>query len=191
MLLINNNKHDQMEKQQLADETVNESNRILRNALSVSYETEGIAADTLGELADQGDRLKNLHGKLDNIDKNQYQANRYLNVISSIGGYIRNSFSKPAPSPTATKYVVQDTNTSSNKIQNIQFNKQIKQTTKIQNETDELLDELSLSLGRLKEMGNHMSTEINNHNKILEDLNERVDKTNHGMKKLNDKIVRI
>ncbi|XWV26208.1 synaptosomal-associated protein 29 [Tupanvirus soda lake] len=180
-----------MEKQQSIDEIVNESNQILRSALAVSYETEGIAADTLGELVDQGGRLKNLHGKLDNIEKNQYQAKRYLNVISSIGGYIKNSLSKPVTSPNMLKNTEQTIAILPNKTIDMQHTKQAKQTTKVQNETDELLDELALSLARLKEMGINMSTEIDEHNKVLDGLNERVDKTNYHMEKLNDKIVRI
>jgi hypothetical protein len=177
-----------MQKQQLIDQIIQQNNQIIKNALSTSYQTEEIATDTFGELSNQGIQLKNLQDGLDNIGENQHNANNHLNIISSISGYIKNKFGKTSLVPIKNKTRVDPIKNKITVDREISTNTINNKKTQSKSETNKLLDELSVSLLRLKEMGNNVSIELQNQSKTLDDLNEHVDETNNNMKKLNDRI---
>ena len=179
-----------MEKTISKQEQTKRSEELLKTALSVSEETNAVGAEILNNLAIQGEQLGKLHGKLDNIDNNQVQANKYLNVISSVGGYISNLFAKdnkPIRSLHAINLRLGD------KVSDIpnkpMQNKTIQQTKS--NENNELLDQLSNSIGRLKEMGTHINTELDSQNETIDQLDQHVDHTTNRMRKLNYKIIKL
>lgn len=174
-----------------AEDRVQDGKTRLKHATSILSETETIGADTLNQLAVQGEKLDNLNGKLNDINQNQYHANRHLNVISSITGYITNYFSREPKHNKTLSTPTPDKNSS--RIQTKEVQTQIQKETApfYDQETEDILAELSGSLGRIKNMSIEMGNEIQRQNSTIDQLNNRVDITNDKMKKINTRIAKI
>ena len=175
-------------------EITKDTNNSIRNAISVSYETEQIGATSLNELVKQKEQLNNLHNKLDNIERNQHKANKMVNVIFSIGEYFTNLFTKE---PTISK--TNSTNTlhlpKTTKI-NPESKSSIQNTTLLmenipKSESDELLDQLAISVSKLKNTSYDMNNEIDEQKNTIDSLTIRTDNVNTNLKKINIKIAKI
>lgn len=77
-----------LERQQLEDSILQSSN----SAVRVLYDTEQVGIATAEELAHQGEQLRNVDRKLDNINTNLKVSQKHLNSMKSIFGSIRSYF---------------------------------------------------------------------------------------------------
>jgi len=173
-------------------------NKYLQSILAIAHESEQITGETLGDLENQGDKLRKLHQNLDNINQNQEKANQNLNVISGISGYVTNYFFtkpkeisesfgsifKPAlPTPKNNNHI---TSMAKN------FNQIEKETeNETDDEIDKLLDELANSVDRIKQSGLGINNELHLQQDTISQLSLHTDKTTTKMSKLNNRISRI
>ncbi|XP_077510074.1 synaptosomal-associated protein 29kDa [Amblyomma americanum] len=77
-----------LERQQLEDSILQSSN----SAVRVLYDTEQVGIATAEELAHQGEQLRNVDRKLDNINTNLKVSQKHLNSMKSIFGSIKSYF---------------------------------------------------------------------------------------------------
>jgi len=75
-----------------AEEVVDDSYESSKRSLAIAENTRNLAAETLENLAKQGDQLRNIQGDIDSIDELQDQADKHMRGINSIGGALSNKF---------------------------------------------------------------------------------------------------
>ncbi|CAN7984894.1 unnamed protein product [Ixodes hexagonus] len=76
------------ERRQLEDRILDKSD----SAVRVMYDTEQVGIATAEELAHQGEQLKNVDRRLDNINTNMKTSQKHLNSMKSIFGSIKSYF---------------------------------------------------------------------------------------------------
>ncbi|XP_040062055.1 synaptosomal-associated protein 29 [Ixodes scapularis] len=76
------------ERRQLEDRILDKSD----SAVRVMYDTEQVGIATAEELAHQGEQLKNVDRRLDNINTNMKTSQKHLNSMKSVFGSIKSYF---------------------------------------------------------------------------------------------------
>merc|ERR1712110_115569 len=148
---------------------------------------------TAVELSRQGEVLTRAEQKVDNINENLNTAEHHISTIKSWWGGFTNKFKKqPAPrqppnNNTSTSENTQEASVSQsaviNKVNNVPVSQpqasssstgQMHQYDLYENQIDSNLDQMSAGLGRLKNLGMGLNTELNTQDKQLERLNKKM-----------------
>jgi hypothetical protein len=78
-----------------------ETLRHLRNAIAITDATSELGASTLAELAEQGETLTRVQGKVDQADAHAEQGKHILRGMGSVWGAAMNKFRKSPPEAQA------------------------------------------------------------------------------------------
>uniref|UniRef100_A0A914XKN7 t-SNARE coiled-coil homology domain-containing protein n=1 Tax=Plectus sambesii TaxID=2011161 RepID=A0A914XKN7_9BILA len=172
-------------------------------------ESEAVGVSTAEDLLVQREKLERTNKNLDEIDRTTAHTQRNLNSIKSVFGGLFNRFSK-APKDAPAKSADDDAKLAASRSDN-KLNKTIgsindsqgaggmatggpslsetsRQAIKgtrwetMDNEIDENLDAMSSNLARLQTLGLALGNEVDDQNKLLEDIQRKADK--------NDSVIR-
>ena len=194
-----------MQEKRDLDEILEESNNMLKRAMTLTFQSEEMATQTLNDLTAQAEKLEMMNETLNLMDANQEKAKQYISSLSGfwrnllyflrnfsmrnfrIIGRVRQLFAyqyKPFliqdfPSEQVSVGISDDRKT-------VPILELSESSTKEQREqhhdNEELLEKLCGSLDRLSLMAKQMSNELDNQNKYLADINNHADVTNQNMK---------
>uniref|UniRef100_A0AAR2J5R6 Synaptosomal-associated protein 29 n=1 Tax=Pygocentrus nattereri TaxID=42514 RepID=A0AAR2J5R6_PYGNA len=200
----------EQEVMRTAKSAVDSSNR----SLGLIYESEKVGTETAEELIRQGEVLKRTERMVDNMEQDMRTSQRHINSIKSVWGGLVNYFKgKPEPRPpqkepptayqansrlqTALteskdqegKYeclyhlnTIHFLNTSANGYPK---NKQLRAAHQ---QLDNNLDEMSLGLSRLKNLGLGLQAEIDDQDVSLDSLLNKVDSMDGKISSTNRQI---
>jgi len=188
-----------------AEDINKQSKESAQRALQKIKETEELAIATTDKLKQQGEQLKRTADGNDMVEDNLNLAERELKTIGSLFGQIENAIFKHKHKPSNTNAEVDaqlakeakekekhskkekgkkgtehphdhNTTTSSNTPKEIQIlSKEAQQDYK---ETEDTLDEIGKAATNLKSIAQGMGSEIDEQNKRLDIINEKIEKNN-------------
>eukprot|EP00096_Caligus_rogercresseyi_P014166 TRINITY_DN6695_c0_g1_i1.p1 TRINITY_DN6695_c0_g1~~TRINITY_DN6695_c0_g1_i1.p1 ORF type:complete len:224 (+),score=89.87 TRINITY_DN6695_c0_g1_i1:81-752(+) len=189
-------------RREIEERTLDSSNR----SLGLLYESEKVGIATAEELNRQKEQLKSTELRLDDINATLTQSERHLQGAKSVLGGIMNYFSgrsraapshassgglkaslRPEPSPPPPLSTTNSSNSSTPRgPPPIYYN---------ENNSEEILernlDEMSMGLSRLKVLAHGLNKEMDEHNGILDRIDDgvgknawRIEKQNKDMSKL-------
>jgi len=178
-----------------------------QRAMRVLAETEQIGADTAVELSRQGEVLTRAEQKVDNINENLNTAEHHIKTIKSWWGGFTNKFKKQPPQLQrgGTEQVEQtpeNTSESAHKAVSNQINQsqisspnttsqpkpasgQMHQYDLYEGQIDSNLDQMSAGLGRLKNMGLNLNSELEVQDKQIGRLNKKMEKVDQRTSNVN------
>lgn len=161
----------------------NDSLESTYRALRVLNETQEVGVATATELVRQGEKLRDIDGKLDDVNQTLTNTQKNINQIKSVFGGLRNKFfssksssdSKPI-SPITTSKSQSAMNTINQKQESKAEFQSITGSDR-EKELNRNLDEMSLGLNRLKALGLEMQNELDRQDPLIDRLNNKVDRT--------------
>ena len=187
-------------RREIEERTLDSSNR----SLGLLYESEKVGQATGEELTRQKEQLKATEQRLDDINSTLRNSERHLNGIKSIFGGIRNYFaggpttqastSAPRPPPSATAssldYPLPQASVSSHPGMRIRgldvaHESSSSATSAVDAILDRNLDEMSMGLGRLKGLAENLNRELEEHNEIIDRLDDKTSSTNLRVERQN------
>lgn len=201
-----------MKRREIEERTVNSSER----SLGLLYESEKVGLETAEELSRQKEQLMRTEARLDDINSSLRTSERHLTGIKSMFGGIRNYFSGRSPSASGAaggKQPALGTSASESSLSRQQPDRfdQIRNTSpklgahpatrmrgleedrprNVDDILDQNLDHMSAGLSRLKVLAQGLNEELDDHNELLNRLDDksantnwRIDKQNKDMGKL-------
>merc|ERR1712071_737238 len=176
-----------------------------QRAMRVLAETEQIGADTAVELSRQGEVLTRAEVKVDNINENLNTAEHHIRTIKSWWGGFTNKYRKQPLTKTPVERVEgtpENTSESAHAAVSQQINQvsssspkmssqpkpasgQMHQYDLYENQIDTNLDQMSAGLGRLKNMGLNLNTELETQDKQIGRLNKKMAKVDKRTSNVN------
>ncbi len=187
-------------RREIEERTLDSSNR----SLGLLYESEKVGQATGEELARQKEQLKATEQRLDDINSTLRNSERHLNGIKSIFGGIRNYFaggstaqmsnSAPRPPPATTSassldYSLPPPQVSASSHPGMRIRgldvAQESSSSAVDAVLDRNLDEMSMGLGRLKGLAENLNRELDEHNEIIDRLDDKTSTTNLRVERQN------
>jgi len=202
-----------MKKKEIEERTLDSSNR----SLGLLYESEKVGAATGEELQRQKEQLLRTEGRLDEINNTLKQSERHLNGIKSVFGGIKNYiFAKSSglPPPASTPKLQQsnsDLSIGSRSFSQPPDNSRLdplreenhpalrsrglvegnKGIPSVDDVLDRNLDEMAMGLSRLKGLALDLNTELEEHDDILNRLDDKASHTGMKVNKQNKDMSKI
>ncbi|XP_076859508.1 synaptosomal-associated protein 29 isoform X2 [Brachyhypopomus gauderio] len=199
-------RHLQQQVMRTAQSAVDSSSR----SVGLIYESEKIGIETAEELVRQGEALTRTRKMMDNMEQDMKTSQRHINSIKSVWGGLVNYFKgKPEPRPPQkeepTPY--QANSRLQNALEQSKENEGFGVSSSFDNEPsnqngypknrylraaheqiDNNLDEMSLGLSRLKNLGLGLQTEIDDQDVSLDSLLNKVDSLDGNISSTNRKL---
>ena len=134
----------------------------------------------------QGEKLRNVNERLDDVNNTLTVTQKNLNSIKSVFGGIKNKFFSWSPASTATptpaKPAESNKVSASSSINNMKPSNSKAEFGKITGSDREVelnknLEEMSNGLSRLSELAKGLSNELDRQNPLIEDISRKTDKT--------------
>ena len=198
-----------MKKQEIEERTLASTN----NSLGLLYESEKVGVATGQELQRQKEQLLRTEGRLDEINSTLKTSERHLNGIKSVFGGIKNylfakNSTNPSPSPSSGAPIqtneerkknhhfmnddgldtMREENHPALRSRGLVENQQSQSVDEV---LDKNLDEMAMGLSRLKGLALDLNAELDEHDDILNRLDDKsaqagikVTKQNKDMSKL-------
>ena len=167
---------------------VEETRQTLARAVRVSHETEEIGRSTLEELHRQGKAIDRMERNLDKVDADLHESKKLLNSIGSWFGWVKNAFvRKRTPLPRGESCAARSTTTPSLTASS---SSPPPPSSSVYADQDKALDELALSVGRLKEMALAVDREVDVHCDGLDRVGYGVDVVAPKVKKCTRRAIR-
>lgn len=167
----------------------NDSLESTYRALRTLNETHEVGVKTADELVRQGEKLNNVNERLDEVNNTLTTTQKNLNQIKSVFGGLKNKFFSKS-SASKTEVVKSDeklkASVSANSLKS--FNQPKAEFVEItgsdrEKDLNKNLDEMSLGLKRLANLGMDMRFELDRQNNLIEKIS---DKTNTTDIRIND-----
>ena len=197
-----------MKKQEIEERTLASTN----NSLGLLYESEKVGVATGQELQRQKEQLLRTEGRLDEINSTLKTSERHLNGIKSVFGGIKNYlFAKNSTNPSPSSVSGAPIQSNEERKKNHHFMNDDLDTMREENHPalrsrglvenqqsqsvdevlDKNLDEMAMGLSRLKGLALDLNAELDEHDDILNRLDDKsaqagikVTKQNKDMSKL-------
>uniref|UniRef100_A0AC34QZC8 t-SNARE coiled-coil homology domain-containing protein n=1 Tax=Panagrolaimus sp. JU765 TaxID=591449 RepID=A0AC34QZC8_9BILA len=192
-------------KNTTVDDELNEYERQIEQILQESVDSterskqrlahsEQLGVNTAQELLSQREKLERTEKNLDDINRTTYETQRNLNSLKSLfGGWFKNKFSKTPSAPSvpvsksenklsshlsSTSSDSRFVPSSSGPTLSAESRNAIKGTRfeAIDNQIDENLDEMSLQLQKLKNIGKALGDEVEDQNQMLSRIQVKADR---------------
>jgi len=203
-------------RQEIEERTLASSER----GLGLLYESEKVGAATADELSRQKEQLMRTEQRLDDINSTLRNSEKHIQGIRSVFGAVRNYFggrSTAAPPPAITGPMKPDlqqgsarvpvvTSTGTASLQQQQQSQRYQEThpglrnkpgfvqappASVDDALDRNLDDMAAGLSRLKGLAQGLNSELNEHNDLLDRVNDKsegvgfkVEKQNKAMEKI-------
>jgi len=161
-------------------------------SIKILDQTIDIGVKTIEVLETQGEQINNVNKLLDGINVNVQSANKTMAKINSFGynftkifrpSYWKNK--KYVESQIISEVIPENTH----QINNI--NEKINDTLLIEREQDnDDINKLSSRLDILKDIAILQGVQLNEHNKLLDQINPKMDRSNQQITTLNRNIIR-
>ncbi len=168
----------------------------------VTNEILAIGGSTLSTLQEQGQKIKTLQPKLDEIDDHLHEGEAETRKIKSIFGYVRNIFCerkkglKKRPKVAESRPVaisMQETIPKSSPVISPPVSMDIFSHLSLDAQqgivdTDETIDRVGKNLDAISEIAKEMGKEINDHNRHLKSTSVHLSSTNRRVEKSSRRI---
>lgn len=199
--------------QQLHLERQQKEERILeasRRTREILHETETIGISTAEDLVRQREQLERVNSRTEETNNTLKQSERHIQGIKSVFSSITNYLFKsktpekiPAKSPTPlpkcnssnlTNIVEKSTQLDKTqphpalRLRGLEYDSNYKTSSNLDEKLKDDLDDISLSLTRLKGLAQGMGTELDDQNSLLDRLNVSVDKADWKIKHQNKEM---
>uniref|UniRef100_A0A8C9W7C4 Synaptosomal-associated protein 29 n=1 Tax=Scleropages formosus TaxID=113540 RepID=A0A8C9W7C4_SCLFO len=187
----------QQEAMRSAQSATDSSNRSLR----LIYESEKMGTDTAEELMRQGEALRRTERMVDNMEEDLKTSQKHINSIKSVWGGIVNYFKgKPEPREflvcVRLQAALNESKEHEDKYQQIwnpcgsarngyPWNQHLRATHQ---QLDSNLDEMSLGLSRLKNLGLGLQVELEDQDSSIDNLLGKVDRMDGKINATNQQI---
>lgn len=178
--------------------TENDSLESTYRALRTLNETQEIGAKTAQELVEQGEKLRNIDEKLDDVNNTLNSTQKNLNQIKSIFGGLKNKFFKGSnPKSSAEKEKQNEKMRASQTVNSLKsFNEPKAEFVEItgsdrEKELNRNLDEMSLGLKRLANMGLEMQFELDRQNRTISNITDKATRTDDRITQQNQQMKKI
>ena len=182
----------------------NESLESTRRALRTLNETHEVGAKTAEELHKQGEQLRGVEERLDTVNSTLTSTQKNLNQIKSVFGGLRNKFfapktpALPPPSSSSSSKANMSTSKSMGSMKS-GGGEQASATadyaritgSERESELNSNLEEMSLGLKRLANLGLDMQRELDRQAPVLDRLNDKTQLTKSRIDDQNSQMRRI
>lgn len=186
--------------------------------LGLLYESEKVGVATADELSRQKEQLMRTEQRLDDINSTLRNSEKHIQGIRSVFGAVRNYFGRsntsalppppaPSPGPSAASPAPQSARVGgSASLGNLQQSQRYQenhpglrnkpgfvqqQPASVDDALDRNLDDMAAGLSRLKGLAQGLNSELNEHNDLLDRVNDKgesvgfkVEKQNKAMEKI-------
>nr|SVE74608.1 EOG090X0MTI [Daphnia barbata] len=203
-----------LEKQKIEERTLQASGR----AKGILYETEQIGISTAEDLVRQREQLERTGSRLDEMNNSLRTSERHIQNIKSVFSSVRNYFSKPSEPPkNSPDGSLLKNNTSSSNLSKVleqsssQFDRDSpsqqqhpalkmkglendfnhKPLSNVDEQLEQDLGDMSLSLSRLKGLAQGLSTELEDQNSLIDRLQTSADKADWRIQRQNKDMERL
>jgi hypothetical protein len=190
---------------QRTEQLAAQSTQSLSNSERVLLETNKIATETLGELSQQGERLRSTKSTLQKVDEDMTTATWLLRGIESWSGMIWNAFSGPptparpevaqAPKATPTSQAIPDLPplivNAPQEQRPRSFRQDDGRLAEHMQAQDQQLDRLSQGVAALKVLSTAIGGELDSQNAQLDEMSTLTEKVQGKMNKNNATMKRI
>nr|SVE76809.1 EOG090X0MTI [Daphnia longispina] len=205
-----------MEKQKIEERTLQASGR----AKGVLYETEQIGISTAEDLVRQREQLERTGNRLDEMNNSLRTSERHIQNIKSVFSSMKNYFSKPSeplknssegsllkPSSSSSSSnlskVLEQTSSPIDRdspsqqqhpalrIKGLENDFSHKPLSNVDEQLEQDLGDMSLSLSRLKGLAQGLSTELDDQNTLIDRLQTGADKADWRIQRQNKDMERL
>nr|SVE79917.1 EOG090X0MTI [Daphnia magna]SVE80548.1 EOG090X0MTI [Daphnia magna] len=206
-----------LEKQKIEERTLQASGR----AKGVLYETEQIGISTAEDLVRQREQLERTGSRLDEMNNSLRTSERHIQNIKSVFSSMKNYFSKPSePIKNSSEGSLLKSGSSSSSSSNLskvleqsssQFDRDSpsqqqhpalrikgldndfghKPLSNVDEQLEQDLGDMSLSLSRLKGLAQGLSTELDDQNVLIDRLQTGADKADWRIQRQNKDMERL
>nr|SVE76186.1 EOG090X0MTI [Daphnia hispanica] len=206
-----------LEKQKIEEHTLQASGR----AKGVLYETEQIGISTAEDLVRQREQLERTGSRLDEMNNSLRTSERHIQNIKSVFSSMKNYFSKPSePLKNSSEGSLLKSSSSSSSSSNLskvleqspsQFDRDSplqqqhpalrikglendfshKPLSSVDDQLEQDLGDMSLSLSRLKGLAQGLSTELDDQNTLIDRLQTGADKADWRIQRQNKDMERL
>lgn len=159
----------------------NENNSALKRCVSKLHETKDTGSSILLTLEQQKEQLLRVNNNTNVIDDSLNISQRTLRGMKSMWGTFLNAITSYKPKNYSSLL-------SFDKKDNVKIPDITSSSLDVKNtntEDDECLDEISLLLKDLKEQSKQMNTELQIHNKIIDNIDDKVVNSTGKLKTMN------
>eukprot|EP01097_Dermamoeba_algensis_P001189 TRINITY_DN1445_c0_g1_i4.p1 TRINITY_DN1445_c0_g1~~TRINITY_DN1445_c0_g1_i4.p1 ORF type:complete len:191 (+),score=56.16 TRINITY_DN1445_c0_g1_i4:551-1123(+) len=188
----------------------------MQRTLAKLNETEQIATETASTLNAQGEKIRNIQGKVDHIEDTMDQADENLKKIDSLGyTLIRHFFPKKKKDAKDTNAVLDKKEAKAQQkaqkkggsavepdrggetVQKARSNRpdELRVLSEEANrdieETDEMLDQAAIGVANLKRLAQGMGEELDKQNQRLGELDNSVARSNARIQKSSKEVSRL
>lgn len=193
--------------QQRIGHTENESLESTRRALRLLNETEEVGVTTAAELVRQGEQLRNIDERLDEVDHTLTATQRNINSLKSIFGNLFTRTPKPAPSKPSTTNAKMTSSSSfsgtgsASAAPNRTMSGEAPPTSKAQfavitgsdreQELNANLDEMSKGLSNLTRLAREMGSELDRQDPLISRISNKAELTKGKIDVQNDQMKKI
>lgn len=151
-----------------------QNNLIINNINNQLLNTLDIGTYSLNKLSTQREELINTDININNIDKNLKISDKIITRMNSLSKKLSYLFKNKNDNITSTTY---------NQNNNVLKNKNILDIENNENKKD--IDFLLTNVKKLKQISKIMNTELKLHNNILNSIDDKIDKSNPLINKIN------
>nr|CAG4637551.1 EOG090X0MTI [Ceriodaphnia reticulata]SVE73354.1 EOG090X0MTI [Ceriodaphnia reticulata] len=203
-----------MEKQEIEQRTLQASSR----AKGVLYETEQIGISTAEDLVRQREQLERAGNRLDEMNNSLRTSERHIQNIKSVFSSVKNYFSKPAEPAknTSDSSLPKSSSSSSNlsrvleqntsqmdreplpqqphpalRIKGLENDFSHKPLSNVDEQLEQDLGDMSLSLSRLKGLAQGLNSELDDQNALIDRLQTSADKADWRIQRQNKDMERL
>lgn len=189
--------NDLKQAQERINRTENESLESTARALRMLNETEEVGIKTASELNAQGEQLRNIDSKLDEVDHTLSATQKNINSMKSMfSGFFSRNKDKKAP---AKKQQSAETLTSSNSTGKLMKGGDVNPKPEFavitgsdrEQEMNSNLDQMSQGLSRLGDLAKGMSFELDRQNPMLDRLQTKTEKNHVRIDAQNDQMKKL
>nr|SVE73984.1 EOG090X0MTI [Daphnia atkinsoni] len=203
------------EKQKIEERTLQASGR----AKGVLYETEQIGISTAEDLVRQREQLERTGSRLDEMNNSLRTSERHIQNIKSVFSSMKNYFSKPSEPPKNSSegsLLKSGCSSSSNlskvleqnpaqvdrdspsqqqhpalRMKGLESDFSHKPLSNVDEQLEQDLGDMSLSLSRLKGLAQGLSTELDDQNVLIDRLQTSTDKADWRIQRQNKDMERL
>ena len=181
----------------------NESLESTQRALRVLNETHEIGVKTAEELVRQGEKLQSVEEHLDDVNNKLTATQKNLNQIKSVFGGLKNKFfssssSSSSPKPKSNNEKSSSSMSNSKSMSSMRSSNESKQAecavitnSDREKELNRNLEEMSVGLKRLANLGMDMQRELDRQDPMLDRLSTKVGATKGKIDNQNDQMRKI
>ncbi len=167
---------------EMYEERQRENQSVLKKCVYNLHQTRNTGTSILLTLEQQKEQLLRVNNDTNVIDDSLNRSQRTLRGMKSMWGAFINRITSYKPKNYPNIFAFSTTNNIAIKpINNIES----KEKDSINTEDDKCLDEISLLLKDLKEQSKQMNTELQIHNKIIDNIDDKVVNSTGKLKTMN------